>query len=120
FDEAIARVQSGKADGVGYVFTEDDGLVFIDLDHVISEDGAVALWAQPLVDAALRSRAFVEVSPSGSGLHIIVRGAKPLAWSRRSMASAQGEAIGAIEVYDRKRYATVTGRLIDGASTAMA
>ncbi|MCD6732879.1 MAG: PriCT-2 domain-containing protein [Burkholderiaceae bacterium] len=119
FGEAIARLQSGKADGVGYVFTEDDGLVFIDLDHVISDVGAIAPWAQPLVDAALRSRAFVEVSPSGSGLHIIVRGAKPFAWSRKSMASAQGEAIGAIEAYDRKRYATVTGRLVDGASTAM-
>ncbi len=119
FNEAAARVQSGKADGIGYVFTEGDGLVFLDLDHVIDEGGSLAAWAQPIVDAALRRRAFVEVSPSGNGLHIIVRAKKPFAWSQKDIPNAGGERRGAIEVYDCKRYATVTGRLIDGASTAI-
>jgi len=119
FDAAAARVQPGKAEGIGYVFTEDDGLVFVDLDYVIAEDGALVPWAQSIVDAALRVHAFVEVSPSGSGLHIIVRAKKPFPWSRKNITNADGDQLGVIEVYDQKRYATVTGRLIDGASTAV-
>lgn len=119
FDDAMARVQTGKVDGVGYAFTTDDGLIFIDLDDAIDESGSVATWAQPLVETALHARAFVEVSPSGSGLHIIVRGKKGFTWSKKEIANAAGEQIGAIEVYDHARYATVTGRLIDGASTAL-
>ncbi len=119
FDEAMARVQAGKVDGVGYAFTSDDGLIFIDLDDAIAEDGSVAEWARPVVDAAVHARAFVEVSPSGSGLHIVVRGKKGFTWANKPITNAAGEHIGAIEVYDSARYATVTGRLIDGASTAL-
>lgn len=80
--------------GLGYVLTTQDGIVCIDLDHCIS-DGVVAGWAQAILEMA--GATYVEVSLSGTGLHI---------WGRGKVSTGRvirdGER--AIEVYGTGRY----------------
>lgn len=56
---------SGVGKGFGFVLGE--GIGCIDLDHCI-KDGVVAEWAQDVLDA--NPHTFVEVSQSGTGLHV--------------------------------------------------
>ncbi|MEM1182923.1 MAG: DNA primase, partial [Acidobacteriota bacterium] len=100
FDEAC-RALAGN-DGVGFVFSEEDPYLGIDLDNVIDENGALCDWASRLLER-FGSGAYVEVSPSGRGLHLIVKAQKPGDRCRRKLGR------GAIEIYDRSRYFTVTG-----------
>lgn len=81
--------------GIGFVFSEDDPFVGIDLDDCV-EDGELADWAQDIVDHV---DSYTEFSPSGTGVHIILRGNLPDGGIRD----------GDIEMYDTKRFFTVTG-----------
>jgi hypothetical protein len=96
FDDALDALSITDADGVGVVLTRADGLVCIDLDGVVTADGQVDVRAQTIVD---RCASWTEISPSGTGLHIFVRGQVP-----RGLRGAQ------IEVYSTERYIAVTGR----------
>jgi primase-polymerase (primpol)-like protein len=80
--------------GVGFVLN-GDGIACIDLDHCIT-GGVLADWAADIVARA--GKTFVEVSPSGTGLHI---------WGFAEVG--RGRRMGQVEVYDRGRYMTVTG-----------
>jgi hypothetical protein len=84
--------------GVGWVLQE--GWVGIDLDDVI-EDGRMQPWAEEIIR---RVDGLAEVSPSGAGAHIIVRGALP-GPSRKD---------GQLEIYagGTGRYLTLTGEVI--------
>lgn len=91
---------------IGFVFVKSDGLVGIDLDHVLTSTGLPA-WARTVVSEA---SSYTEISPSGEGLHIIGRGAKP-AWlpNRTEMPGDSG-----LEVYDHARFFTMTGHIFEG------
>jgi primase-polymerase (primpol)-like protein len=91
--------------GVGFVLN-GDGIACIDLDHCIS-GGVLADWAADIVARA--GKTFVEVSPSGSGLHI---------WGFAEVG--KGRRMGQVEVYDRGRYMTVTGNRWRGSSRRLA
>lgn len=92
FDRAAA---SSHGDGLGFVLAAD-GIACIDLDHCIV-DGVLTSQAQAVVDACRGT--YIEVSPSGTGLHIF------------GLAEVgRGRIGGWFEVYDRGRYMTVTGR----------
>jgi putative DNA primase/helicase len=91
--------------GVGFVFTEDDPFAGIDLDKCRdSETGVVAPWAQKIVDAL---DSYTEVSPSGTGLHIFVKATLPGRNNRK----------GPVEVYESRRYFTLTGNHLEGTPT---
>ncbi len=105
FDAALAA--SERFDGIGFVFTKGDAFVGIDLDHVISADGTLAEWATKLL---VKLPSYTERSPSGTGLHIYVRGALPPGGHRREFGDGTG-----MELYDHGRYFTVTGDLWPGA-----
>jgi hypothetical protein len=62
--------------GIGFVFADGDGLVYLDLDDAV-EDGALRPWAN--IVAPLLGKSFWEISPSGHGLHIIAKGSLPTA-----------------------------------------
>lgn len=94
--QALASVRCGQADGIGFVFT-DTPFTGIDLDHCLRH-GKLTPQAASIV-ALLSS--YTEISPSGRGLHIIVRGHLP-AGARRN---------GEVEMYDTDRYFTVTGHV---------
>ena len=73
-----------------------DGVACIDLDHCL-RDGVLAEWAAPIVEACRGT--YIEVSPSGDGLHIF-----------GFAVVGQGRRRAGVEVYDRGRYMTVTKR----------
>lgn len=98
---ALAMVTRQQADGVGYVLTADAPEMCIDLDHCIDAHGTVEPWAMEIVEAL---NSYTEVSPSGTGLHIWVRASVP----------GNRKRSGKIEMYDRDRYMTVTGRPLPG------
>lgn len=94
FDECVNAMNSGWYAGIGFVLTENDPYSFIDLDDTKGDQ--TALDRQIKIYNEFDS--YAERSPSGSGLHIIVKGAVP-SGRRRSF----------IEVYSSLRYMTMTG-----------
>ncbi|MFT4921111.1 MAG: hypothetical protein ACI8XM_000306 [Haloarculaceae archaeon] len=92
------------ADGLGFVFTDDISITGVDLDKCRDPDNAeIEDWAQDIID---RLDSYTELSPSGTGLHILVGGALPPGGNRK----------GHVEMYDSDRYFTVTGAHLDGTS----
>lgn len=92
--------------GLGFVL-DGDGVVCVDLDHCLYGRGRVQPWAADLL--ASMPKTYVEVSPSGDGLH--VWGFGVVGAGRRTLG---------IEVYGRGRYLTVTGRRWRGCSSDLA
>ena len=82
--------------GSGLGFALGDGIACIDLDHCLT-DGVLADWAAPIVRACRGT--YIEISPSGDGLHIF-----------GFAEVGKGRKRGGVEVYDRGRYMTVTMR----------
>lgn len=76
YDVAVAKLEySGDYNGLGFLFTKTGGLVFIDLDHCINEDGEPNDFAAEIVEMFKGS--YIEYSQSETGLHIVVRGYVP-------------------------------------------
>lgn len=97
-----ARRAVGRATGLGFVFSADDLLAGIDLDGCRDpHTGAIEPWARGIID---RLDSFTEISPSGRGVHVIVRADKPEGRCR----------IDHIEMYDRGRFFCVTGEHVEG------
>ena len=87
--------------GLGYAIT--NGNLLIDLDDVLDENKKfIDSWAEAFTYKAIAEGAFVEVSYSGTGIHVIGRG-------HARKAGAKGIAI---EVYPDKRFVAVTGELL--------
>jgi P4 family phage/plasmid primase-like protien len=112
FDEVRRTYRvGGEFAGIGFVFQENDGYVAIDLDHCITreekvdEDGEVVYGPEHLSDFAKRiveqCDSYTEISPSGTGLHIIVKGRHP-------GARRKHQGLG-FEMYANARYFTMTG-----------
>jgi hypothetical protein len=95
----------GKKGGVGFVLT-DSVWVVIDLDDCRDAvSGELTAWAQQIVAGAWKLGAYVEVSVSGTGVHIIGRGVGD-APGRKTFRMGEGQ----IELYRRAtRYVTVSG-----------
>ena len=103
FEQAVAACRSSEGlAGVGFVFTTDDPFVGIDLDNCLdAATGEVKPWARPIID---QLDSYSEISPSGKGLKVFVQAAKP------GPRCKKGHEDGAIEIYDRHRFFTVTGQ----------
>ena len=99
-------------DGMGVVFTAEDYFTGIDLDDCLNENGGLEGWAIPILDLFMPT--YCEISPSGRGLKLWVRGSKSGKWQK-----ADGKyhcRRGKVEVYSDGRYFTVTGRIYDAAA----
>jgi hypothetical protein len=71
YTTALAVVQAKRARGVTYILTPEDPFGAADLDHCrASATGAIADWAQQLIDQAAAIPTYVELTPSGTGLRI--------------------------------------------------
>lgn len=91
-----AAARSKVGDGLGFVL--GDGIACLDIDHCLDERGRPDARARAILDRV--PDAYVEVSPSGRGLHI---------WG---VAPEQpGRRYEGYEVYSVGRYITVTGRV---------
>jgi putative DNA primase/helicase len=98
FQEALEAYGNGEYAGLGFVFSSADPYTGIDLDDCVDENGEIAGWALEIVRYF---DSYTELSATGSGLHIIVRGDVP---NRRK---------GEVEVYSSKRFFTVTGHVVE-------
>lgn len=107
YDAAVARSKKDGLPGIGFVLTEADDITGIDLDHCIRPDGTLEPWAAEIVALG---ETYTEVSPSGTGLRMLVRGKVP--------ASVKADLIG-IEIYRDLRYLTITGWHMRGTPTAI-
>ena len=96
FDTACLGKERFGLDGIGFMFS-GDGIFGIDIDHCYDPE------AQELDPAAAEIietvQSYTELSPSGTGIHILCKGVLPEGRKRR----------GAVEMYSTMRYFTVTG-----------
>jgi putative DNA primase/helicase len=98
FEEALEALSSGRYNGVGFMFSSGDPYAGVDLDNCRDpETGDLEEWAQEIVEAL---DGYAEASPSGKGVHIIVRGKAP------------NKKRGKVEAYSSERFFTVTGRAL--------
>ena len=95
FDTCASAVLTGQWDGIGFVFTENDDYAGVDFDH--TEDAELFAYHKAWVE---RLNSYSERSPSGKGLHVIVKGRVP--------KGAKPSGI-KIEVYSSERFFTMTG-----------
>ncbi|OAQ51520.1 hypothetical protein HTG_19120 [Natrinema mahii] len=97
FETALEYADTRNADGIGFVFTDDDPIVGVDLDDCRNpESGDVDDTALDIIE---RLDSYTEISPSGTGFHVLIEGELPDGRNRR----------GSIELYDTARFFTVTG-----------
>ena len=102
YQEAVKACKEQGYGGIGFVFTSEDDLCGVDLDGCLDpETGEIEGWAREIIEEL---GSYTEVSPSGTGVHVLVRGTLPAGRNRK----------GRFEAYDRGRYFTVTGRHLAG------
>jgi hypothetical protein len=104
FENAQAALAKHRFDGVAFVPSDLNEFTVIDLDNCRDPDtGAIEDWAMAII---LGFNSYWEISPSGRGVHIWVRG-KVLGGPRRTnIKDLPGRKI---EVFPRLQFVTVTG-----------
>ncbi|MCX5971195.1 MAG: phage/plasmid primase, P4 family, partial [Coprothermobacterota bacterium] len=109
FEEALtAFCGDGRFAGLGFVFAEDDSFVGFDLDD--ARDPVKGEIISPRVEEVIYGLAsYTEVTPSGRGYHVLLKGRLP-------GGGRKNPSLG-IEVYDRRRFFTMTGDSLPGLGT---
>jgi putative DNA primase/helicase len=108
YEEAVDFYEAcADCAGIGFMFSPDDPFVGIDLDNCRSpETNAMEPWAQEIID---QLNSYTDISPSGTGLHILIKGELP----------AGGRRKGQMEMYSTGRYFTITGNHLAGAPSTI-
>jgi len=107
FAAAIGGVARNGNKGIGFVLTKAGPYSVVDLDGVRNpETGEIEAGAKAIIT---RLNSYTEISPSGRGIHIWVRGKLPPGRRRK----------GNFEVYDSDRYLTLTGHHLEGTPTTI-
>jgi len=102
YPEAVKARKERDFDGLGFVFTESDPFCGVDLDACVDpRTGEIASWASEIVREL---DSYTEYSPSSMGLHVLLRAKLPPGRNRKDR----------IEIYDRGRYFTMSGRHLEG------
>lgn len=108
YDTAVAAAAYQGADGLGFAFLPGDGLIGIDIDGALGDD----------VDPARKERAlkiisacssYTEFSPSGQGVHIIVKG---------QTQTFKSNELG-IEVFCGRQFFTMSGNPYPGSANTV-
>lgn len=107
FDVVIAAVQTVRCSGVGFAFLPGDGLIGIDIDGQLGDDGAPNARTAAIIESCA---SYVEYSPSRRGVHIIVAG---------ESETFKSNDIG-LEVFCGRQFFTVTGEHFPGAQQQVA
>jgi putative DNA primase/helicase len=104
-EQSLKALESGNYSGLGFMLTLP--LVMVDLDH--SYDRQSGAITDPQAQEIIHSlNSYTEVSPSGTGLHVLAFGALP------------GKNIHmAIELYGQDRFTTITTNHIAGTPTTI-
>lgn len=98
---AHASMVKGKYSGVGMALLPGDGLIGVDLDGMIDDDGVICERGSGIIAAC---NSYTEYSPSGRGVHIICSG---------TTDTFKSNEIG-VEVFCGRQYFTFTGRHYPG------
>lgn len=96
FDECVAALDTGNFSGIGFVLTENDPYCFIDLDD--TKGDTEKFKVQQKIYEHFNS--YAELSPSGTGLHIIIKG-----------KVESGRKRACVEIYSSVRFMTMTGNV---------
>lgn len=105
FENALSYARKNDFDGIGLAVLRQHDLTIIDLDDCIDDGGAYSEFAQELVDTG----SYAELSPSGSGLRVVYRGAT--LDGKENFHLSNGERV---EVYCSNAYTTFTGNEVEG------
>ena len=108
FEAALDYTETEHADGIGFVFTDNDPIVGVDLDDC--RDPETGDVDDAALDIIARLDSYTEVSPSGTGYHVLIRGELPEGRNRR----------GGVELYDTARFFTVTSDHVEETPTRVA
>ena len=100
FADSIALAKLHDMSGIGYVFTEEQGIVAIDIDGCIV-NGIPTEIGKDILDLFL-NKTYIETSQSGTGYHILTKG-------KLKITSFK-----AIEVYTSGRYFAITSNVVGG------
>lgn len=101
FETVSAVYLRGGYDGIGFVFSPDDEYCGTDFDNCVVEADGDFMLTRDAERWVERFSTYTELSPSGTGLHMI---------ARARVATGRKDTRSGIEVYDRTRYFTFTGR----------
>lgn len=108
FERAVQFVKHRDYDGLGFAFTAEDDIVGIDLDDCVKDisikgnNVSVRLTSrhQDIVDSL---DSFTEISQSGNGIHVFVRG---------DVGGQVTDNDKDVEIYDRDRFFCMTGKVV--------
>lgn len=103
YEQAVEACKKYGYSGIGFVFTAETDFCGIDIDHCISENGEIHKNA---LDILSTMDSYAEISPSGTGIHIIYRGKVHEEWKKKK-TNALDKGIH-LEMYQKDRYFTVT------------
>jgi putative DNA primase/helicase len=105
YADALARFNNDSVDGIG--FQLGDSYVGIDLDRCRNpKTGEIESRATEIIG---RLSSYAEISPSGTGVHILTKGTLP----------PHGRRKGPVEIYSVGRFFTMTGQHLDGTPTTV-
>jgi putative DNA primase/helicase len=105
-DEAAALYLARKSwlYGVGRMFDPISGIMGVDFDQCLDEHG-VLIPGHPAAKWLRRFNSYCEISPSGRGIKIWIRGSHGLGGK-----SGRRDARHGVEIYGARRYFTITGQ----------
>lgn len=112
---AAAETARERDWGIGFVFTEDGPYAGIDLDDCLNDRGGPSGWL-PSLDPFTRET-YLERSPSGDGLHIIVREPEIPEWWTNQHGEDDGREVA---VFPDGRFFTFTGDDLDVSAAEVA
>ncbi len=104
YDQAVRVYTRCKGyNGIGFVFSTDDPFMGLDWDDVRDPSTGIS-DSTILSEEILPLGSYAEISPSGTGVHVIAIGSVP--WDCNKSGNR--------EMYDSGRYFTMTGMHIEG------
>jgi putative DNA primase/helicase len=109
FGQALVACERRRLDGIGYALMSADNFVGFDLDDCREpHTGKIDEWAQGIISEL---DSYTEVTPSGTGLRVFVRGKWPYNAHRVGELGIGGE--GHLEIYSQWFFA-ITGEHLEG------
>lgn len=103
FKSVVSAYETGKFDGIGFML--GDGIIGIDLDDCLDEFNKLSTIAKDILGTI---DSYYEVSVSGGGAHIFVKGEIP---KNADFMKKNTEL--EIEIYESGRFFTITGKAKD-------
>ncbi|MEW4070233.1 phage/plasmid primase, P4 family [Bacillus thuringiensis] len=101
FATTVKFYLEGDYDGIGFVFSRQDNYIGIDIDKCVVA-GKINTFATEIIDTV---DSYTEFSPSGKGIHIIIKGNLP----QSVLGTGRKNTKHGLEIYSYGRFFTFTG-----------